>query len=86
MIGVTMLALALAIAAGAVGLFRLATRGEHLLVVGGGHGAARFFERRPDGRYAAIAASGVPGALWRFARGTPAPVVVPARGRRPAAR
>jgi hypothetical protein len=84
MIGPTMLVLALAIAAGAAGLFRLAMRGEHLLVLGGGNGAARLFERRPDGRYAAIGASGVPGALWRFARGMPAQVKVPAR--RPAAR
>lgn len=84
MIGPTMLVLALAIAVGGARLLGLAVRREHLLVLNGGRGPARFFERRPDGRYAGIPASGVPGALWRFVRGTPAPVVVPAR--RPAAR
>ncbi len=84
MIGVTMLVLALGAAAGAAWLFVLALRSEHLLVLRGGGRAVRFYARRPDGCYGPVPPSRLPRALWRFARGTPAPVVVVAAARCPA--
>jgi hypothetical protein len=77
MIGLTMLLLATAAAAGAAGLLVRAVSGEHLLVLRGAGAELRLYERGPDGRYGPLPASGLPAALWRFARRTPLPA--PAR-------
>lgn len=76
--GVTMLVLAIAAAAGAAGLLVRAVDGEHLLVLRGAGAELRLYERRPDGRYGPLPAAGLPASLWRFARGTPLPAPAPA--------
>lgn len=82
MIGVTMLVLATAAAAGAAGLLVRAVSGEHLLVLRGAGAELRLYERRTDGRYGPLPVSGLPASLWRFARGTPLPAPARAAARR----
>lgn len=71
-----------AVAAGAWRVMQAALRYGHLLVMREPRGAARLYERQPDGRYAPLPATQLPAALRRFGRGTPAEVRVRARGTR----